>query len=45
MKSSAWPRAGETFPETSEFMMAIQVQVITAKNYKKHIFHGPEHYW
>jgi hypothetical protein len=45
IESSAWPRAGEIFPETSGFMMAIQVQVTTTKNYKKHILHGPEHYW
>lgn len=45
IESSAWPRAGKIFPETSRFMMAIQVQVTTTKNYKKHILHGPKHYW
>jgi len=42
---SAWPSAGKIFPETSGFMMATQVQVITTNNYKKNILHGPEHYW
>jgi len=43
--SNAWPRAGKIFPEASGFMMAIQAQVTTTKNYKKHILHGPEHCW
>jgi len=42
---SVWPSAGEIFPKTSGFMMAIQVQVITTNTDKKHIVHGPEHYW
>jgi hypothetical protein len=42
---NAWPRAGEIFPDSSGFMMAIQVPVTTTKNYKKHIFCGPEHLW
>jgi hypothetical protein len=45
IESNTWPRAGEIFAGTSGFMMAIQVQVTTTKNYKKYILHRPEHYW
>jgi hypothetical protein len=35
--SNEWLKAGELFPETTGFMIAIQDQVISNNNYKKHI--------
>lgn len=43
--SNAWLSSGELFPETEDFMIVIQDQVITTKNYLKHIVkdtHTPE---
>lgn len=39
--SNAWLSSGELFPETEGFMIAIQDQVISTKNYLKHIIKDP----
>lgn len=39
--SNAWVKAGEIFPETSGFVLAVQNQVISTSNYKKHILKDP----
>jgi hypothetical protein len=36
MISPAWLKAGEIFPETTVFMIAIQDQFIRTNNYKKY---------
>ena len=37
MMSPAWLNAGELFPETTVFMIAIQDQFISINNYEKYI--------
>lgn len=39
--SNEWLRAGELFPETEGYLIAIQDQVICTKNYKKYILKEP----
>lgn len=35
--SNTWLKIGDIFPETEEFMLAIQDQVIETRNYQKYI--------
>jgi hypothetical protein len=41
MASQAWLKAGEIFPESTGFMIAIQNLVISTNNYKKYILKDP----